>query len=164
MLFILVIFVFRGDLVLWNLSWSSFLSFLYVTKVLILTVCPSHKFWFPNMYMYNEIIMWFLWVTLQLRQFDLTLGFCMYISLLQETLDVKSPIISCEESKVASDGVHGSVLMVSEIKLGYIDTWALFIRHYDPHHIRQFILLYDIQDSGWHSESKDKAKRNCGRQ
>ncbi|KAH9685394.1 F-box protein PP2-B10 [Citrus sinensis] len=29
----------------------------------------------------------------------------------KETLDVKSPIISCEESKVASDGVHGSVLM-----------------------------------------------------
>ncbi|XP_052298761.1 uncharacterized protein LOC107174909 isoform X21 [Citrus sinensis] len=32
----------------------------------------------------------------------------------KETLDVKSPIISCEESKVASDGVHGSVLMIQD--------------------------------------------------
>ncbi|KAL9451540.1 hypothetical protein AB3S75_013160 [Citrus x aurantiifolia] len=32
----------------------------------------------------------------------------------KETFDVKSPIISCEESKVASDGVHGSVLMIQD--------------------------------------------------
>lgn len=57
--------------------------------------------------------------------------FCMFISLLQEILDVKTSVISSEyskeisdseDSKVISDGVRSSVLMVSEIKLGYIDT------------------------------------------